>query len=68
MKSLPTFLQTAGDYEPSIVTGILVMADRIIRRMMTSSNGNIVRVTRPLREEFTGHRWIPLTKTSDAEL
>ena len=30
--------------------------------MMTSSNGNIFRVTGPC------HRWIPLTKASDAEL
>ena len=30
--------------------------------MMTSSNGNIFRVTDPLCGEFTGHRWIPLTK------
>ena len=36
--------------------------------MTTSSNGNSVRVTGPLCEEFTGHRWIPLTKASDAEL
>ena len=34
--------------------------------MMTSSNGNILRVTGPLCGKFTGHRWIPLT--SDAEL
>ena len=36
--------------------------------MMTSSNGNIFRVTGPLCREFTGHRWILLTKASDAEL
>ena len=30
--------------------------------MMTSSNGNIFRVTGLLCGEFTGHRWIPLTK------
>ena len=36
--------------------------------MMTWSNGNIFRVTGPLCGEFTGHRWIPLTKASDAEL
>ena len=36
--------------------------------MMTSSNGNIFRVTGPLWGEFTGHRWIPLTMASDAEL
>ena len=35
--------------------------------MMTSSNGNIFRVTGPLCGQFTGHRWIPLTKASDAE-
>ena len=36
--------------------------------MMMSSNGNIFRVTGPLCGEFTGHRWIPHTKASDAEL
>ena len=35
--------------------------------MMTSSNGNIFRVTGPLWGESTGDRWIPLTKASDAE-
>ena len=30
--------------------------------MMTSSNGNISRVTGPLWGEITDHRWIPLTK------
>ena len=37
-------------------------------RMMTSSNRNFFRVTGLLWGEFTGHRWIPLTKVSDAEL
>ena len=36
--------------------------------MMTSSNRNILRVTGHLCGEFTGHRWIPRTKASDAEL
>ena len=36
--------------------------------MMTSSNGKIFRVTGHLCGEFTGHRWIPRTKASDAEL
>ena len=36
--------------------------------MMTSSNGNFFCVTCPLCGEFTGDRWIPLTKASDAEL
>ena len=35
---------------------------------MTSSNGNIFRVNGHLCGEFTGHRWIPRTKASDAEL
>ena len=39
-----------------------------MRRIMTSSNGSIIRVTGPLCGEFTGHRWIPNTKASDAEL
>ena len=38
-----------------------------VEDMMTSWNGNIFRVTGPLCGEFTGHRWIPRTKTSDAE-
>ena len=39
----------------------------VLIRMMTSSNGNIFRVTGPLCGEFTGPRWIPRTKASDAE-
>ena len=36
--------------------------------MMTSSNGNVSRVTGPLLEEIIGHQWIPLVNASDAEL
>ena len=36
--------------------------------MMTSSNGNIFRVSGHLCGEFTSPRWIPHTKASDAEL
>ena len=36
--------------------------------MVTSSNGNIFRVTGHWRWEFTGHRWIPHTKASDAKI
>ena len=39
-----------------------------VETMMTSSNGNIFRVTGHLCGEFTGPRWIPHTKASDAEL
>ena len=35
---------------------------------MTSSNGNIFRGTGPLCGEFTGHRWIPITKANDTEI
>ena len=42
-------------------------AGKAVCLMMTSSNGNILRVTGHLCEEFTGHRWIP-HKASDAEL
>ena len=36
--------------------------------VITSSNGTIFRVTVSSRGESTGHRWILLTKASDAEL
>ena len=36
--------------------------------MMTSSNGNIFRVTGHLCRELTSHRWIPCKKARDAEL
>ena len=36
--------------------------------MMTASIWIIFRVTGPLWGEFVGHRWIPLTEASDAEL
>ena len=36
--------------------------------MMTSSNGNILRITGHLCGEFTGPRWIPRPKASDTEL
>ena len=35
--------------------------------MMTSSNGNIFRVTGPLWGDSPGQQWIPLTKASEAE-
>ena len=38
------------------------------KHMMTSSNGNILRVTGHLCGEFTGPRWIPRTKASGVEL
>ena len=35
---------------------------------MTSSNGNIFRVSGPLCGEFNGHQWSPIKKASDVEL
>ena len=45
-----------------------VNANDPIFNMMTSSNGNIFRVSGHFCGEFTGHRWIPRTKACDAEL
>ena len=42
--------------------------DRNLLHMMMSSNENIFRVTGHLCGEFTGSRWIPRIKASDAEL
>ena len=62
-------------YAVNILTGIGLTKQRakfrkalMIDFMMTSSNRNIFCVTDPLCGEFTGHRWIPLTQASDAEL
>ena len=44
------------------------VASLALEHMMTSSNGNMFRVTGHLCGEFTGPRWIPHTKASDAEL
>ena len=40
----------------------------LVYLMTTPLNGNNFLVTGPLYGGFTGHRWIPLTKASDAEL
>ena len=62
-------------YTPASLFGLLfcihslfVAYVTICFSMMTSSNGNIFRVTGHLCGEFTGPRWIPHTKASDAEL
>ena len=49
-------------------SNVLQLDERDFYHMMTSSNGNIFRVTGPLCGEFTGHRLIPRTKASEAEL
>ena len=50
------------------VAAILAWSQCVNGIMMTSSNGNIFRVTGHSCGEFTGPRWIPHTKASDAEL
>ena len=54
-------------YSARVTSFTCLQSMRKDRRMMTSSNGNIFRVTDPLWGESTGHRWIPLTKASDVE-
>ena len=56
----------SGWYIYNVQFGVLCRC--ISRSMMTSSNGNIFRVTGHLCGEITGPQWIPLTKASDAEL
>ena len=52
-----------------VTSAILAFLKSIwVRYMMTSSNGNIFRVTGHLCGKFTGPRWISRTKASDAEL
>ena len=60
-RMLRHLLHLIADLKPAIIW-------RYLSTMMTSSNGNIFRVTGPLWGEFAGHRWIPLTKASDADL
>ena len=49
--------------------GCIMEDKKIPKSIMTKSpNGNIFRVTDPLCGEFTGHRLIPRTNVSDAEL
>ena len=52
----------------SLKSPLLLTYFSVAHSMMTSSNENSFRVTSPLCGEFTGHRWIPLTKANDAEL
>ena len=55
-------------YLPMVKRIILIPGWMLRLDMITSSNGNIFRVTGHLCGEFTGHRWIPRTKASDSEL
>ena len=59
------FLYTPSSLHISISFSIHLFPSLL--HMMTSWNGNIFRVTGHLCGEFTGPRWIPHTKASDAE-
>ena len=61
-------VQTHRGHHWVIMVSVYGLCLNHARKMMTLSNGSIFRVTGPLRGEFTGHRWIPRTKASDAEL
>ena len=64
-----TLLNLYSAQKPGTQTHPLPTGTRFFRHiMMTSSNRNLFRVTGHLCGEFTGPRWIPRTKTSDAEL
>ena len=54
-------LRYAHSYKP-------ILHNETVCTMMTSSDGNIFRVTGHVCGEFTGHRLIPRTKAIDAEL
>ena len=52
----------------SVLLSYLVQNLDTGKYLLTSSNGEIFCVTGPLCREITGHRLIPCTKASDAEL
>ena len=59
---IPIFTQKQGRYKVNPEVHSRGVLGPVI--MMTSSNGNIFRVSGSLCREFTGHRWIPCTKAS----
>ena len=59
---------TTSEYSLTLKQTGLITEFKAAESMMTSSNGNIFRVTGHLCGEFTGRRWIPHTKASDPEL
>ena len=70
---LNTDLGKTGSFMASVPVDLNVWkAEQKVKRdssfIMASSKGNIFLVTGHLCGEFTGHRWIPPTKASDAEL
>ena len=69
----PSSITTTCRNDSSLLFNIVLykQSDHLLSfssKIMTSTNGSIFCVTSHLRGEFTGHRWIPRTKASDAEL
>ena len=50
----------------SFLFHVRAIQQKVIKIMMTPSNGNVFRVSGPLWGEFTGDRWTPRTKASGA--
>ena len=61
-------LETKSSIRNNTIFWVIGNITKIYENMMTSSNGNIFRVTGHLCGKFTGPRWISRTKASDAEL
>ena len=62
------FITNIPGFSSSWLFVVVHRVGALSHRMITSSYANIYNVTGPLCGEFTGHRWIPITKASDAEL
>ena len=63
-----TDAQVNGEYTFSYQQRFSLSTPWHLIHLMTSSNGNIFRVTGPLCGEFTHYRWIALINASDAKL
>ena len=64
--TLATLMQVTRD--PVRWIFLVLRVWRFSKIKMTSPNENIFRTTGPMCGKSIGHRWIPLTKASDAEL
>ena len=63
-----TLLALCGDSSTQVDSPHIMFRLFVLNHMMTSSNGTIFRVTGHFCGEFTGPRWLPRTKASDAKL
>ena len=67
-QSMLSFITWNTDLVIPISKGTMIITNGPFRLMMTSSNGNIFRVTGRLCGEFTRHRWILRTRASNKEV